>query len=246
MSLKLPIVGKKRLSVGLALLAALLIALTGLIGVSATDDLGLFETDRNAQDPGGAPLPDDWATLYGGGGNAQEFTGVLPDIGADGGTQFQGGGSKDDLDITQWLWKAGEPLDKDDITNAYAAAYTYTGPLDCAPGETPPSIFCTEPGDLILYYGLDRFSANGSAQVGFWFLQDPTFGLTNTPQSGGFKFSGVHLDNDILVQSNFSQGGVIDRVTVYKWQSGGLVSVFTAADCIGPPPSDLTIPLARR
>jgi hypothetical protein len=92
-------------------------------------------------------------------------------------------------------------------------------------------------GDLIIYYRLDRFSANGSAQVGFWFLQDPTFGLTNTPSGGGFKFSGVHQDNDVLVQSNFSQGGVIDRITVYKWQARGLVQVLSAADCVGPPPS---------
>ncbi len=192
----------------------------------AVHDLGLFELDRNAQDPGGAPLPDDWATLYGGGGNAKEFTGILPDIGADGGTQFQGGGSKDDLDITQWLWKAGEPLDKDDITNAYAAAYVNT--VDTGNNNV---------GDLILYYGLDRFSSNGSAQVGFWFLQDPNFGLTNTPAGGGFKFSGVHTNNDVLVQSNFSQGGVIDRISVYKWQSGALAPLFTAADCIGPPAS---------
>src|SRR3990172_4141872 len=139
-SMRTPIV-KTAASVALAVAGLLMFTLVAL----AVHDLGLFELDRNAQDPGGGPLPDDWATLYGGGGNAEEFTGVLPDIGSDGGTQLQGGGSKDDLDITQWLWKDGEPLDKDDITEAYSAAYAYTGPLDCAPGETPPSIFCTEP-----------------------------------------------------------------------------------------------------
>ncbi|MGH3119231.1 MAG: hypothetical protein ACRDQ2_19365, partial [Gaiellales bacterium] len=192
----------------------------------AVHDLGLFELDRNAVDNSGAPLPDDWATLHAGGGSADEFTGILPDIGADGGTQFQGGGSKDDLDITQWLWKTGEPLDKDDITNAYAAAYVNT--KDTGDNNV---------GDLIIYYGLDRFSSNGSAQVGFWFLQDPNFGLTDTPSGGGFQFSGAHVDNDILVQSNFSQGGVIDRISVFKWQGGALVPVITAADCLGPPPS---------
>ena len=178
----------------------------------AVHDLGIFELDRNAQDPGGAPLPDDWGTLYAGGGSAGMFTGILPDIGEGGGSQFQGGGSKDDLDITQWLWKYGEPLDKDDITNAYAAAYL--NPVDTGSNNV---------GDLILYYGLDRFSANGSAQVGFWFLQDPDFGLTSTPSGGGYKFSGSHLDNDVLVQSNFSRGGVVDSVTVYKWLAGALV-----------------------
>jgi len=209
-----------------AVLSVLLLTFTLVGSALAVHDLGLFELDRNATDEAGGG--DDWATLYGGGGSAQEFTGILPDIGADGGTQFQGGGSKDDLDITQWLWKTGEPLDKDDITNAYAAAYVNT--TDTGNNNV---------GDLIVYFGLDRFSANGSAQVGFWFLQDPNFGLTNIPAGGGFRFSGVHTNNDILVQSNFSQGGVIDRITVYKWLNGALVQVYAAADCIGPPASSL-------
>jgi hypothetical protein len=217
---------------GIAKVLAVAMLLAALVLTSlpafAIHDLGLFELDRNAIDSPTVP-GDDWSTLYAGGGSAKAFTGILPDIGADGGTQFQGGGSKDVLDIPDWLWKTGEPLDKDDITNAYAAAYLNT--TDTGNNNV---------GDLILYYGLDRFSANGSAQVGFWFLQDPNFGLTNTPAGGGFKFSGVHQNNDILVQSNFSQGGVIDRITVYKWLNGALVQVYSAADCLGPPgsPSD--------
>jgi hypothetical protein len=186
----------------------------------AVHDLELFELDRNAVDDA-LVTGDDWSTLYGGGGSAHSFTGILTDIGADGGTQFQGGGSKDDLDITDWLWKDGEPLDKDDITNAYAAAYINT--TDTGNNNI---------GDLILYFGLDRFSSSGSAQVGIWFLQDPNFGLTNISRSGGFEFSGVHMDNDILVQSNFTNGGVIERITVYRWLSGGLVKVLDAADCL--------------
>ena len=65
---------------------------------------GDLRVDRNAVD-NLATTSDDWNTLQGGGGEAQEFTGILADIGADGGTQFQGGGSKDDEDITEWLWK---------------------------------------------------------------------------------------------------------------------------------------------
>jgi hypothetical protein len=179
----------------------------------AVHDLGLFELDRDAAasvSPG-----DDWSTLYGGGGSAQAFTGILADIGADGGTQFHGGGSKDNNDIPQWLWNPGEPLDKDDITNAYAAAYVNT--VDSGENDI---------GDLILYFGLDRFSVNGSAQVGFWFLQDPNFGLSNTSSQGGFLFNGVHQDNDVLIQSNFSNGGVISSITVYRWQAGALVKVL--------------------
>jgi uncharacterized repeat protein (TIGR01451 family) len=199
------------------LVSALLLGLF-VVPAQAVHDLGLFELDRNAQDTDFANLPDDWAALYNSGANSgahsDDFSGVLPDIGADGGTQFQGGGSKDDLDITSWLWKKGEPLDKDDITNAYAAAYTNT--VDTGNNNV---------GDLIIYFGLDRFSTAGSAQVGFWFLQDPDFGLTDTASGGGFKFSGQHVDGDILVQSNFTNGGVISNLTVFEWQAGALVPV---------------------
>lgn len=199
------------------LVSALLLGLF-VVPAQAVHDLGLFELDRNAQDTDFANLPDDWAALYDGGANtgahSDDFSGVLPDIGADGGTQFQGGGSKDDLDITSWLWKTGEPLDKDDITNAYAAAYTNT--VDTGNNDV---------GDLIIYFGLDRFSTAGSAQVGFWFLQDPAFGLTQTASGGGFKFSGQHVDGDVLVQSNFTNGGVISNLAVFQWQSGALVPV---------------------
>ncbi len=207
-----------RVRMGIAVGLAMVVALA-LAPAYAVHDLGLFELDRNATDLAGGG--DDWATLYTGGGSAADFTGILPDIGADGGTQFQGGGSKDNNDITQWLWKTGEPLDKDDITDAYAAAYV--NKVDTGQNNI---------GDLIIYFGLDRFSAAGSAQVGFWFLQDPNFGLTNIASGGGFKFSGVHTNNDILVQSNFSQGGVIDSITVYKWLNGALVQVIAAGDCL--------------
>jgi hypothetical protein len=205
-----------------------LVALFATAGAQAVHDLDLFELDRNALDDG-AVAGDDWDTLFGGGGNQDSFTGILPDITpSPGGTQFQGGGSKDDLDITSWLWKPGEPLDKDDITNAYAASYTNT--VDTGENDV---------GDLIVYFGLDRFSTAGSAQVGFWFLQDPDFGLTNDAAGGGFRFSGQHQDNDVLVQSNFTNGGVISNLTVYKWLAGDLVQVGTTTnDCVTSAPDD--------
>lgn len=221
--------GVRRL--GLAVVALVAMVLSGLViapPAQAVHDLGSFELDRNAvQD--GAPPPDDWETLASGGGSATAFTGVLADTAAPG-TQFHAGGSKDNADITDWLWKTGEPLDKDDITNAYAAAYVN----DTDTGEN-------DVGDLILNYGLDRFANNGSAQVGFWFLQDEV-GLTNTASGGGFRFAGSHVVGDVLVQSNFSQGGVIDTVSVFEWVGSGgshgeLNLLVEGADCVGPPAS---------
>ena len=208
----------------LPILATTVLALFWITGAQAVHDLGLFELDRNAT--AGAAPGDDWSPNPPG---ATSFTGIIADNAGDG-DQFQGGGSKDDLDIDQWLWKPGEPLDKDDITNGYAAAYVST--VDT--GDT-------DIGDIILYYGLDRFSNNGSAQVGIWFFQND-IGKSNVASGGGFKFSGVHRNNDILVQSNFSGGGVISSVSVFRWLNGALVPVISAADCLdedgNPSPGD--------
>jgi len=220
-------IGRTRRTLFGAIGSLLLLGVIAVPNAAAVHDLGLFELDRNAEDQVAAG--DDWDTLPGGG--EDDFSGILADIGADGGTQFQGGGSKDDLDISSWLWKKGEPLDKDDITNAYAAAYTNT--VDTENSDI---------GDLIVYFGLDRFSTAGSAQVGFWFLQDPAFGLSNTPSGGGFKFNGLHVDGDILVQSNFSNGGVISNLAVFQWQSGALVpvpDVPNPSECNPTPPATL-------
>jgi hypothetical protein len=204
----------------LAVLGALVIS-----NALAVHDLGLFELDRNATDD--TAQGEDWSTLYANGantgGSSIAFTKILPDIltPTDSGDQFQGGGSKDNNDINQWLWKTGEPLDKDDITNAYAAAYTI--PTGGGTGQN-------QAGDTIVYFGLDRFDNSGAAQVGFWFLKNQ-ISETNTPSGGGFTFSGVHANGDILVQSNFSQGGVIASVTVYEWLNGSLQQLTSGQDC---------------
>jgi len=234
---------KLKISKGLLAIATVTLMLSlSIIPALADHDLGLFELDRNATDAVGGG--DDWAILHAGGGGAAEFTGIIEDtmgtnpLGSVG-TQFQAGGSKDDLDISpggatgqHWKWDPGEPLDKDDITNAYAAAYVNT--VDTGNNNI---------GDLIVYFGLDRFANNGSAQVGFWFLQDPTFGLTTTPSGGGYLFSGHHVIGDVLVQSNFTQGGVIDTISVYEWvgaggSNGTLNLLFNAQDCLTPGLSD--------
>ena len=212
---------RRRLVLGtmgsVAVLGALLIS-----NAFAVHDLNLFELDRNAQDAQPATLPDDWQTLFAGGGSAIAKTDIpISDVALPG-DQFQGGGSKDNNDISQWLWKPGEPLDKDDITNAYAAAYTNT--VDTGQNDV---------GDTIVYFGLDRFDNSGSAQVGFWFLKNP-ISKTDNPSGGGFTFSGVHANGDILVQSNFSQGGVIASVTVYEWQNGALQQITSGQDCNAP------------
>lgn len=120
-----------------------------------------------------------------------------------------GGGSKDEQDIPNWKHRGGEPPDKDDITNAYAAAY-----------QNPDN------GNLILTFGIDRFDTSGDAQLGFWFFQQ------NIQPVAGGTFNGVHQDGDILVLVNFSGGGDVPTIEVFRWQGTGPVSLGAGAEVL--------------
>src|ERR1700693_1003826 len=87
---------------------------------------------------------------------------------------FTGGGSKDQQAIQggPWLWTTSKPQPKDDITHAFAAAYTVGG-------------------HTIAYFGLDKYEVDGDNQVGFWFFKNG-IAKTNTSSMGGLKFSGEH------------------------------------------------------
>jgi len=166
----------------------------------------IFELDKNAVDDV-SPL-DDWQTLNSGGGSAIATTldnngnpVEIPDLG--GQTIFTTGGSKDDLDISQWRHKSGSSPPKDEITNAYAAAYQ-------------------SGTDTYVVFGADRFAQNGDAVIGFWFFQNEVGLVTSGADAG--KFSGVHKNGDILILSDFTQGGGEVTIRVFKWNSpGGLV-----------------------
>jgi len=184
----------------LAAFTAILTLVLGLFSGSrafAALDASLFELDGNPQD--GSVLGDDWATLHGGGGSAAlaAFSGVIPD--PKGTSIFTGGGSKDDLNVTSWQHTDGSVPDKDEITNAYAAAYKQNG-------------------DLVLYFGADRFATNGNAALGFWFFQQDV-----APLADG-RFSGEHENGDILVLSEFTNGGSQPTIQVYAWEENGPIN----------------------
>lgn len=185
--------------------SAFALALGVLVAMPAANALptGIFELDGNAVDSNGAATsPDDWDTLYNDNsapfGHSSAFSGIIPDLA--GQTIFTTGGSKDHLDVPNWRHSAGSVPDKDEITNAYAAAYI--GPDSNDPG--------TE-GDLIIYFGSDRYAQNGSANVGFWFTEQKV-----APIAGGL-FSGVHETGDTLVLSEFTNGGAVSTIQVWEW-----------------------------
>ena len=208
------------------LLAAALaagVATTGLYAVDGNPP-GLFELDGNTVDVAGGG--DDWGSLFSGDqlGSPAAFTGILADPAPL--TIFTQGGSKDINDVTEWRYTDGSVPDKDDITNAYAAAYT-------VPAGAGDSL--NDEGDLIIYFGLDRFANNGDAFAGFWFFQDAV-GLGPNKQ-----FIGEHVEGDLLVLVEYPQGAnAVPEIKVYQWvTSGGDVSenlqhVFTtSAQCDG-------------
>jgi hypothetical protein len=192
------------------LLAAALAAgvtTTGLYAVDG-DPPGLFELDGNTVDVGATP-GDDWGGLYLGNqaGTPAAFTGILADPAPL--TIFTQGGSKDINDVTEWRYTDGNVPDKDDITNAYAAAYT-------VPEGAGTTVH--EEGDLIIYFGLDRFANNGDAFAGFWFFQD----AVGLGPNGTFIGEHVGRDGDqrgdLLVLVEYPQGtNAVPEIKVYEW-----------------------------
>jgi len=196
----------------------------------AVHDLHLFELDENATN-NVAVAGDDWDQVFGGTSGAvatvfvadgDDFSGgitVPPGLPTNDTSYFTSGGSKDVNDINQWRHQTGDVApDKDEILNAYAAAYVNT--TDTANAN---------PGDLIIYFGLDRLANNGDAQVGFWFFQG-----THSLNPDG-TFSGVHQVGDLLVLSHFTGGGAVDTIQVYEWvgppDPDNLHLVGTGLDC---------------
>jgi hypothetical protein len=182
----------------LASLAAL--AFTSNPAVAIDVDTLDFELDANAHDDPAAG--DDWDTPPNA-GSAVEFTGILEDVGGAGDRIFAGN-NKDIHDINTWTHKPG-PLtgpDKNDITNAYAAAYE-------------------SGGANIAYFGADRFSNVGDAFLGFWFFRG------NVTANANGTFSGVHTDGnglagggDVLVLVNYPQGAnALPEIQVLYWET---------------------------
>jgi len=158
----------------------------------------VFELDGNIAQDG---VLDDWATLDAGGGSAIAKTldsnGQPINIPDPAGTTiFTGGGSKDGLDIPNWRYTGGSVPDKDEILDAFAAAYSVNG-------------------ELIVVFGADRFAVNGDSQVGLWFFKQAVgLGPNGT-------FTGQHSVGDILILSHFTQGGGTVNIEVYEWVGSG-------------------------
>ncbi len=181
----------------------------------AVHGLGLFELEGDAVDGGTVP-GDDWETVNNGGGHSDLNTFIVDGTGK---SIFTQGGSKDVLDIDNWKHTDGNVPDKDDILNAYAASYT-------------------SGGDLLIYFGLDRFANEGDATAGFWFFQNEI----SLNEDG--TFNGVHEIGDIFIVADFTSGGDVPVIQIFKWVGGSrknaLELLFSSpdAECLGNPAGD--------
>ncbi len=178
----------------------------GVGPAAAVHDTGAFELDGNATN-NPAVAGDDWdnvchqvlgtdcsTTSNTSGATAVDWV-AEPNLNA---SIFTGGGSKDPQDINQWAWKdAGGLPDKDNLLHSFAARYS------------------TNQGE-VLYFGSDRLDNSGDAQQGFWFFQN-SIALGNNSVGGGSGFTGVHKAGDVLVVTDFSNGGSTSTITVYTW-----------------------------
>ncbi|MBB1283469.1 hypothetical protein HRH25_03710 [Flavisolibacter sp. BT320] len=107
-----------------------------------------------------------------------------------------------------WTWNLGNTNNKTDITNAGAVLYTAANQ------------------DIILAFFADRTINNGSAEIHTWFFRSSVSLLLD----GSGKFSGVHTADqnpndqlytgDILIVSEFTQGGAKPLLKVYNWIGG--------------------------
>jgi hypothetical protein len=214
-----------------ALLAATAVTAFDAAPAAAVHDTGAFELDGNATN-NPAVAGDDWdnvchQVLGTDCSTTSDTTGALavdwvaePNLNS---TIFTGGGSKDPQDVSQWAWKdgAGGLPDKDNLLHSFAARYSLPSSSTCPSGTAPT---CE-----LLYFGSDRYDNSGDAQQGFWFFQN-AITLGSNSVGGGTGFNGVHRAGDLLVISDFSNGGTTSTVTVYEWDPTCLKTGGTCGD----------------
>lgn len=208
---------------------------TGMIGATAIVVLVLMGTGLavHTDDPPGFEIDDengaydgvgneDWEQIFNGASaaTAQTFIreGASDFEGKDGDTTyFTGGGSKDIHDLDQWSAAGNSVPPKDDIQNAAAG------------------FFETENGRF-LFFMLDLYRTNGDAAAGFWFLK----GFAEIAPNGSFMGAdgklAQHQEGDLLVLSEFSNGGTVPEIRVLEWSGGALVPLVDFG------PGDICVP----
>ena len=207
----------------LSSLVAFAIATLLVLGIGpayAVHDNGMFELDGNTVHNSANTPPYDWQSLFDASGDqvitpdpdngpvlASTF---IQDTTTPDSSYFES--NKDIEPISAWgCGPINNPLNKDDLQNSYAA-------LVVVPNNAPDNA-----GHKVLYLGSERDSNNGTSFAGFWLLKDSGVGC-----SAPGDFTGGHTNGDILVVSDYTNGGGTQDVSVYKWVGGNTANSTTA------------------
>jgi hypothetical protein len=213
---------RRILRLGLVFMVISAVALLGLPG-NATHDMGHIELDANVDDATPSSDPRDWGSIFDSNGqtigaqlpaNTIDTTGVIQDF-TPGGTSDSSYHEQSNKDAQQINESAGSEVwgcksqsnasDKNDLVNAYALTAKGTG---------------AHADDALAYFGVERFDNSGTAFMGVWLFQSD---VGCDPAAG--KFTGKKTTGDILILSNFDNGGNFtcsdpancDSLIAYKW-----------------------------
>ena len=210
---------RRRWTLLLPLIAVCAIGVLYIAGAQAVNATGAFQLDGNAV-TANPPPGDDWdrvchEVVGSDCSTSSDTTGANAVSWIDANADpiiFTGGGSKDPQDPQDsWLWKPSDTIpDKDTIEHAFAARYSLPTSATTCPS---PTTTCD-----VIFFGVDRFDNSGDAQLGFWFFKNEV-ARTDPPVSsqGGFKFTGHHANGDLLVISDFSNGGGTSTISAFFW-----------------------------
>jgi hypothetical protein len=202
----------------------------GSVPALAVHDLD-FELDGNTKQD---TTNQDWQTMFNFSGNAVPvpklslpgnfgpaafFRDFTPGSSADS-TTFATG-SKDTLNIsTGWQCASSNNVNnKVDVNNAYAVAYI-----------NPSN------QHVVVYFGLDTASNEGTRDAGFWFLKDKSVGCVSG--KGATSFTGNHQDGDLLITAEYTGTSGVSSIQAFVWVGGAngalnTTPIATGVDCQG-------------
>lgn len=133
-------------------------------------------------------------------------------------------GSKINDELSAWSIASGSAPDKGDLVNAMGAIAVHPGTLT----------------ETLAYLGLSRTDNSGSTSYGFWLLQPSVAISGNQFYISGTNTLATHKVNDLLVLTDFSNGGDVARIQLFRWDGAGTSSLFdlngvNIADCRNAP-----------